>query len=139
GWGRAGAAALHRRPDQGRADQGRLRASRMLAYLQYTAVDETCRDRDSACAGLHSASPTRLLLGRHRPHANAGGPGASRTSPGIGAKGHRAEDALLDRSRHMMSEVAPVRRGPSMASAAAILMVGFVLSRLLGLVRVSIQ
>src|SRR5205809_5086513 len=110
----------------------------MLAYLQYTAVDETCRDRDSACAGLHSASPTRLLLGRHRPHANAG-LGASRTSPGIGAKGHRAEDAPLDRSRHMMSEAAPVRRGPSMASAAAILMVGFVLSRLLGLARVAIQ
>ena len=39
----------------------------------------------------------------------------------------------------MTTEAVPVRRGTSMASAAAILMVGFVLSRLLGLVRVSIQ
>src|SRR5436305_2184398 len=39
----------------------------------------------------------------------------------------------------VVSEVAPVRRGTSVASAAAILMAGFVLSRLLGLLRVAIQ
>jgi putative peptidoglycan lipid II flippase len=37
------------------------------------------------------------------------------------------------------TEAVPARRGTSVASAAAILMVGFVLSRLLGLARVSIQ
>ena len=37
------------------------------------------------------------------------------------------------------TEAVPMRRGTSVASAAAILMVGFVLSRLLGLARVAIQ